>query len=125
MKALPGNPQKKNFMKAEGREMYQIIILISKYLCLGSRGIGEHHRAYGGYSMDIMTGICTFHRRVHSRISLHLRTKYSREEDENAKRFERVQKDKSRGEGSSGKSTEEEFHESSRKRNVSNHYFNT
>ena len=40
------------------------------------------------------------------------------------KRFERVQKDKSRGEGSSGKSTEEEFHESSRKRNVSNHYFN-
>ena len=66
--------------------------------------MGEHHRTYGGYSRDIMTGISTFHRRVHSRISLHLRTKYSRQEDEKVKRFDRVQKDKSRGEGSSGKS---------------------
>ena len=64
--------------------------------------MGEHHRADGGYARDIMTGISTFHRRVHSRISLHLRTKYSREEDEKVKRFERVQKEKSRGEGSSG-----------------------
>ena len=74
--------------------------------------MGDHHRAYGGYSRDIMTGISTFHRRVHSRISLHLRTKYSREEEDKVKRFDRVEKDKSRGEGSSGKSTEEEFHES-------------
>ena len=74
--------------------------------------MGEHYRAYGGYFRDIMIGISTFHRRVHSRISLHLRTKYSRDEDEKVKRFDRVEKDKSRGEGSFGKSTEEEFRES-------------
>ena len=77
---------------------------------MGSRRMGEHHRGYGGYSRDIMACISTFHRSVHNRISLHLRAKYSGEVDEKVIRFDRVPKDKSLCEGSSGKSTEEEFH---------------
>ena len=110
MNTILGNLQKRISPKLKEEKCIQPLWYEFNILYLGSRGVAEHHRAYGGFSRNRMIG--SFHWRLHGSISLHLRPKYSREEDVKVKSFDRQQKDKSRDEHSPGKSTEHGFHES-------------
>ena len=59
-------------------------------LCLGSRGMGEYHRTYGGNSSHEMVGMkSSFLERVYGRMTLHCRMKYTHPVDEKVKSFDR------------------------------------
>ena len=64
---------------------YQLSIL-----CLGRRGMGEHHRTCGGYFRNGMIGLIScFLGRAMWRISLLIRTRYTHQVDEKEKSFDR------------------------------------
>ena len=80
-------------------------------MSLGSRGMGEHHRTYGGYSGHEMIGmISSFLERVNGRMTIYCRMKYTHPVDEKVKNFDLRVKGKSLGEHSSGKCTAVGFH---------------
>ena len=77
-------------MKAEGREMCQTLSYQFSILCLGSRGMGEHHCIFGGYSRHEMIGmISSFLERVNGRMTLHCQMKYTHPVEEKVKSFVR------------------------------------